>query len=201
MKIAILASGGGTNLQAIIDNIENGNLKNCNIELVISNKKDAYALERARKNDIKDIFLNPKDYSTRDLYDQKIIEILKENDIDLVVLAGYLRWISKQFVENFKNKIINIHPSLLPSFKGLHGIEQAYNYGVKVSGVTVHFVDETEDGGEIIMQKEVLINEGDSLEAFEEKIHQVEHKIYPEVIGLFQKNKIEINGRRVKIKE
>lgn len=201
MKIAVLASGGGTNLQAIIDSIENKYLKFSKIELVLSNNKNAYALERAEKNGLQTLYLNPKDFNSRDEYDQKIVEILKEKNIDLIVLAGYLRWISKYFVDSFKNKIINIHPSLLPSFKGLHAIEQAYEYGVKISGVTVHFVDETEDGGTIIAQEKIRIEDGESLESFEEKIHKIEHKLYPEVISLIEKNSISIKGRKANIKE
>lgn len=199
MKIGILASGSGTNLQAIIDAIDKGDIKNAEIAVVISNKKTAFALERARKNGIKDIYLNKNDYKDRLEYDKKIVEILKEEKVELVILAGYLKWITEYFVETYKNKIMNIHPSLLPSFKGLHGIEQAYEYGVKVTGVTVHFVDETEDGGPIILQEEVRIEENDTLESVEEKIHKVEHRLYPKAIDLYIKNKILLEGRKVRI--
>lgn len=199
MKIGILASGSGTNLQAIIDAIDKGDIKNAEIAVVISNKKTAFALERARKNGIKDIYLNKNDYKDRLEYDKKIVEVLKEEKVELVILAGYLKWITEYFVETYKNKIMNIHPSLLPSFKGLHGIEQAYEYGVKVTGVTVHFVDETEDGGPIILQEEVRIEENDTLESVEEKIHKVEHRLYPKAIDLYIKNKILLEGRKVRI--
>lgn len=199
MKIGILASGSGTNLQAIIDAIDKGDIKNAEIAVVISNKKTAYALERARKNGIKDIYLNKNDYKDRLEYDKKIVEVLKEEKVELVILAGYLKWITEYFVEIYINKIMNIHPSLLPSFKGLHGIEQAYEYGVKVTGVTVHFVDETEDGGPIILQEEVRIEENDTLESVEEKIHKVEHRLYPKAIDLYIKNKILLEGRKVRI--
>lgn len=199
MKIAVLISGGGTNLQAIIDSIKSEIIKNVEIKLVLSNRKQAYGLERAKNNNIDSIYLNPKEYNSREDYDKKVVEILKENKIDLVVLAGYLRWISKDFVEAFKNKIINIHPSLLPSFKGLHAIEQAYEYGVKVTGVTVHFVDETEDGGSIILQEELIINNNDTLEEIEKEIHKIEHKIYPKVIQLLAEGKVKLEGRKTNI--
>ncbi len=200
LKIAVLVSGSGTNLQAIIDSIEKGDIKESEIKIVISNKKSAFALERAKKHGIETVYLNAKEFNSREEYDRAIIKILEEKEIGLVVLAGYLRWITKDFVDSFKNKIINIHPSLLPSFKGLHGIEQAFDYGVKVTGVTVHFVDETEDGGAVILQKEVRIEENDTLETLEEKIHKVEHILYPQAIELFRREALEINGRKVKIK-
>lgn len=201
MKIGVLASGSGTNLQAIIDAIDNEIINDTEVAVVISNRKNAYALERARKNGIKDIYLNKNDFAGREEYDRKVVEILKEEGVDLVILAGYLRWITESFVNSFEGKIMNIHPSLLPSFKGLHGIEQAYEYGVKVTGVTVHFVDETEDGGPIILQEIVKIEEEDSIEMVEEKIHIVEHKLYPQAIELYRKGVLSIDGRKVKIEK
>lgn len=197
MKIAVLASGNGSNLQAIIDAVKNKLITNCEIEMVISNKESAFALERARKENIKAIFLNPKSFQSKDAYDFEIVKLLKESKVDFVILAGYLKWITPYFVESFRNKILNIHPSLLPSFKGLHGIEQAFDYGVKTTGVTVHFVDETEDGGAVILQEPVVIGEGETLEQLEEKIHKVEHILYPKAINLLVNNKLEITGRKV----
>lgn len=199
MKIGVLASGSGTNFQAIIDAIKADKISNSSIEILICNRKSAFALERAKMEGIEAVYLNGKEFETREEYDKKVVAVLKEKGVELVVLAGYLRWITPYFVESFRDKIINIHPSLLPSFKGLHGIEQAHEYGVKVTGVTVHFVDETEDGGAVIAQEPVIIENGESIEKLEEKIHAVEHKLYPYVIELINKGKVKKNNRIVKI--
>ena len=196
-RIAVFASGFGSNLQALIDYNNKYGL-NGDIVLVFSNNKDAFALVRANKNNIKAVFMNPTRYSSREKYDSKIIEMLEEEKIDLVVLAGYMLLLSQEFVRKFKNKILNIHPALLPSFKGTHGIKDAYRYGVKVTGVTVHFVDEDLDSGPIILQEAFLIDPDDSVEELEEKIHKVEHKIYPEAVKYFCEDRLEIDGRRVK---
>lgn len=197
-RIAVFASGFGSNLQALID-YNNKHGLNGDIVLVFSNNKDAFALERAKKNKIKAVFMDPTRYSSREQYDSGIIEMLEEEKIDLVVLAGYMFLLSQEFVHRFKNKILNIHPALLPSFKGTHGIRDAYWYGVKVTGVTVHFVDEGLDSGPIIIQGAVDIDPDDSVEELEEKIHKVEHKIYPEAVKYFCEDRLEIDGRRVKI--
>lgn len=197
-RIAVFASGFGSNLQALID-YNNKHGLNGDIVLVFSNNKDAFALVRAKKNNIKAVFMDPTRYSSREKYDSKIIEMLEEEKIDLVVLAGYMFLLSQEFVHRFKNKILNIHPALLPSFKGTHGIKDAYRYGVKVTGVTVHFVDEDLDRGPIILQEAVDIDPDDSVEELEGKIHKVEHKIYPEAVKYFCENRLEIDGRRVKI--
>ncbi|BDU50551.1 phosphoribosylglycinamide formyltransferase [Haliovirga abyssi] len=197
MKIGVLISGSGTNLQAIIDSITQGIIKKSTIEVVVSNVKSAYGLERAKQAGIKAIYINSKEYNSREEYDKKIVEILKENGVELIILAGYLKWITPYFVNQYKNKILNIHPSLLPSFKGLHAIEKAYEYGVKMTGVTVHFVDESEDGGAIILQEGIRLDEGISLEKLEEQIHKVEHKLYPKAIEKFVTGKIKLEGRKV----
>lgn len=197
-RIAVFASGFGSNLQALID-YNNKHGLNGDIVLVFSNNKDAFALVRAKKNNIKAVFMDPTRYSSREKYDSKIIEMLEEEKIDLVVLAGYMLLLSQEFVRKFKNKILNIHPALLPSFKGTHGIKDAYRYGVKVTGVTVHFVDEDLDSGPIIVQEAFPIGPDDSVEELEEKIHKVEHKIYPEAVKYFCEDRLEIDGRRVKI--
>jgi len=197
-RIAVFASGFGSNLQALID-YNNKHGLNGDIVLVFSNNKDAFALVRAKKNNIKAVFMDPTRYSSREKYDSKIIEMLEEEKIDLVVLAGYMLLLSQEFVRKFKNKILNIHPTLLPSFKGTHGIKDAYRYGVKVTGVTVHFVDEDLDSGPIILQEAFPIDPDDSVEELEEKIHKVEHKIYPEAVKYFCEDRLEIDGRRVKI--
>ena len=197
-RIAVFASGFGSNLQALIDYIK-GNDLNGDIVLVFSNNKDAYALNRARKNKIKAVFMDSSGYNTRKQYDTKIIELLEDEKIDLVVLAGYMFLLSHEFVHKFKNKILNIHPALLPSFKGTHGIKDAYEYGVKVTGVTVHFVDEGLDSGPIIIQQSVDIDQNESVEELEEKIHRIEHKIYPLAVKYFCEDRLKINGKKVKI--
>ncbi|MFZ3107058.1 MAG: phosphoribosylglycinamide formyltransferase [Candidatus Hydromicrobium sp.] len=197
-RIAVFASGFGSNLQALID-YNNRHGLNGDIVLVFSNNKDAFALERAKKNKIKAVFMDPARYSSREQYDSEIIEMLEEEKIDLVVLAGYMFLLSQEFADRFKNKILNIHPALLPSFKGTHGIKDAYRYGVKVTGVTVHFVDGGLDSGPIILQEAVDIDPDGSVEELEEKIHKVEHKIYPEAVKYFCEDRLEIDGRMVKI--
>jgi phosphoribosylglycinamide formyltransferase-1 len=197
-RIAVFASGFGSNLQALIDYNKSNDL-NGNIVLVFSNNKDAYALSRAKKNKIKAVFMDLSRYSTREQYDMKIIELMEEEKIDLIVLAGYMLLLSQKFVRKFKNKILNIHPALLPSFKGTHGIKDAFQYGVKVTGVTVHFVDEDLDSGPIILQQAVDIDQNESVEELEEKIHRVEHKIYPLAVKYFCEGRLKIEGKKVKI--
>ena len=197
-RIAVFASGFGSNLQALIDYNKDHGL-NGEIALVFSNNKDAFALERAEKSRIKSVFLDPSDYVTREEFDEKIIKLLEEEKIDLVVLAGYMFLVSPIFVRKFKNRILNIHPALLPSFKGTHGIRDAYEYGVKVTGVTVHFVDEGLDSGPIVIQRTVDIDQDESIEELEEKIHRVEHEIYPLAVKYFCEDRLEIEGRKVKI--
>ena len=196
LNIGVLISGGGTNLQAIIDETKSGGI-NGTIKLVISNKEDAYGLERARLSGIKAIYETDED---------KIIGLLKENNIDLIVLAGYLKIITPKFVDEFRNKIINIHPSLIPSFcgKGYYGekVHQGViDYGAKVTGATVHFVDEGADTGAIIMQETVNVEQDDDAKSLAKRVLEVEHRILKESIRLFCENKLSIQGRRVFINE
>lgn len=196
LNIGVLISGGGTNLQAIIDETKSGGI-NGTIKLVISNKEDAYGLERARLSKIKAVYETDED---------KIIELLKENNIDLIVLAGYLKIITPKFVDEFRNKIINIHPSLIPSFcgKGYYGekVHQGViDYGAKVTGATVHFVDEGADTGAIIMQETVNVEQDDDAKSLAKRVLEVEHRILKESIRLFCENKLSIQGRRVFINE
>ncbi len=202
LKIAVLISGGGTNLQALIDNIDNINAE---IDVVISNKIDAYGLERARLNNIDAIYINPKDYQDTEAFNDEIIKELTKRNTDLVVLAGYLKILSKKFISSFKNRIINIHPSLIPSFcgKGFYGLkvhEEAIKYGVKISGATVHFVDEDADTGAIIFQGTVRIDDNDTAETLQKKVLQIEHKLLPEAVKLFCEGKLYIEDRRVIVK-
>lgn len=199
MNIAVLCSGSGTNLQAIIDNVGSGYI-NAKIALVLSDNKDAFALERAKKAGIETVVLDPKDYNAREEFDKEVIRNLKKRDVGLVVLAGFMRLLSAHFITEYKDRIINIHPALLPSFKGSHGVKDALDHGVKVTGVTVHFVDENLDNGPIILQRCVEIKNGDTEESLLERVHMEEHKIYPEAVKLFAEGRLKIEGRRVVIK-
>jgi phosphoribosylglycinamide formyltransferase, formyltetrahydrofolate-dependent len=198
-SIAVLVSGNGTNLQAIIDNINNGYIP-AKIAVVLSDEKKAFALERAKKAGIDTVALDKKDFKTREDFDREIVKRLKEKRVELVVLAGFMRLLSPYFINEYRDRIINIHPALLPSFKGAHGVKDAIEHGVKVTGVTVHFVDEHLDSGPIILQKTVEIKEGDTEEALLNRIHKEEHRIYPEAIKLFVEGKIKIEGRKVVIR-
>jgi len=198
-SIAVLVSGNGTNLQAIIDSVNNGYIP-AKIAVVLSDEKRAFALERAKKAGIDTVVLDKKDFKTREDFDREIVKSLKERHVELVVLAGFMRLLSPYFIKEYRDKIINIHPALLPSFKGAHGVKDAIDHGVKVTGVTVHFVDEHLDSGPIILQKTVEIKEGDTEEALLERLHKEEHRIYPEAIKLFVEGKIKIEGRKVVIR-
>jgi len=198
MNIAILCSGHGTNLQAIIDAVKSGYLK-VKIALVVSDNSEAYALTRARAAGIETLVLRPKDYKTREEFDREIAKGLSARKVELVVLAGFMRLMSPYFVREYKNRIINIHPALLPSFKGEHGVRDALEYGAKVTGVTVHFVDEELDHGAIILQRPVEVMKGDTEDTLIERIHKEEHKLYPEAIKLFAEGKLKVEGRKVRI--
>ena len=196
VKIGVLISGGGTNLQAIIDGCENKSI-NGEVKVVISNKEEVYGLERARNHKITAIC--EKD-------ENKIIEILKENEVELVILAGYLKIVSPKLVNEYRNKIINIHPSLIPAFcgKGYYGekVHQGViDYGAKVTGATVHFVDEGADTGPIIIQKTVEVKQDDDAKKLAERVLEVEHEILTKSISMFCENKLTVNGRRVYIND
>ena len=184
-KIAVLVSGGGTNLQALIDAQQNGIIKSGEIRLVLSNKSEAYALERAKRAEIPTAVVEKKNFATREAFESEIIRTLDGAGIDLIVLAGFMVILSERFTTHFKDRIINVHPSLIPSFcgEGFYGLrvhEAALKYGVKVSGATVHFVNEIPDGGRIIMQKAVEVREGDTPETLQKRImEEAEWKILP----------------------
>ena len=184
-NVAVLVSGGGTNLQALIDAQNNGIIKSGKITLVISNKEDAYALTRAKNAGIKTEIITKNSFENKELFEDKIVTVLKENNIDYIVLAGFMLILSKNFIKHFENKIINVHPSLIPSFcgEGFYGLkvhEAVLNYGVKVTGATVHFVNEIPDGGKIIMQKSVDVYENDTPEILQRRVMQeAEWKILP----------------------
>jgi phosphoribosylglycinamide formyltransferase-1 len=200
INIGVLASGNGTNLLAIIEAIKTGRIDGV-INIVISDKSDAYALKRARFYNIKTNSINPEGFDNREEYDREIVSILKEKEVDLVVLAGYLKMLTPYFINAYKNKIMNIHPALLPSFPGLHAQKEAFDYGVKLSGCTVHFVDEGLDSGPIILQKAVKVKEDDTEETLTKRILKEEHKLYFHAIQLFAQRRLTINGRKVLIKE
>src|SRR4030042_3862988 len=197
-RIAVLASGLGSNLQALIDQAQNLNI-NGEIVLVFSNNENAYALERAKKHGIKSGSFNPGQFGSRQQYDKELLALLKNEKIDLIVMAGYLLLIGQEIIKEFSNRIINVHPALLPSFKGIHSIKDAFDYGVRVTGVRVHFVEEELDAGPIISQEPVIITEDDTIETLEEKIHKIEHKIYPLAVKYFCNGRLAINGRKVEI--
>ncbi len=207
LRVAVLVSGGGTNLQAIMDSMTAGKIPNAKIVTVISNNAGAYALERAKNFGTEALLLSPKDYDSRELFNEALLAALKERKIDLVVLAGYLVVVPPCVIEEYRNRIINIHPSLIPSFcgtgcYGLHVHEKALARGVKVSGATVHFVDEGTDTGPIIMQKAVYVQNGDTPEILQRRImEEAEWKLLPEVIRLISEDKVHVNGRIVTIDE
>lgn len=202
-KLGVLVSGRGTNLQAIIDACEKGEIP-ARVVVVISNKKDAYALERARNHNIEGLFISHKAFPTREDFEKKLIEELDKRKVDLVCLAGFMRVLSPYFVNHYRNRIMNIHPALLPAFKGLYGEnvhEAVLASGAKFSGCSVHFVTEDVDGGPIITQRVVPVEDDDTVETLAARVLKEEHIAYKEAIRLFCENKLEIIGNRVKIKE
>jgi phosphoribosylglycinamide formyltransferase-1 len=199
LRIGVLASGGGTDLQSIIDACVN-KMISAEVIVVICDNKDAYALKRAEKSKIKAHFLDPKDKIKED-FDKEIDKILDEYCIELVVGAGYMRLLSPCFVKKWYGRIINIHPALLPSFKGINGQRDAFEYGVKISGCTTHFMDDKMDHGPIILQAAVLVETGDDRDTLANRILEVEHQILPRTIDLFAQNRLKIEGRKVTIKK
>lgn len=205
LKIAVCVSGGGTNLQAIIDGIENQTITNAEIKVVISNNKNAYALERAKQHGIEAVCISPKDYESRDAFNEGFLAKLDSYEVDLVVLAGFLVVIPPQMIKEYRNRIINIHPSLIPSFcgTGYYGLkvhEGALARGVKVTGATVHFVDEGTDTGPIILQKAVAVEEGDTPEILQRRVmEQAEWIIMPQAIDLIANGKVSVSDHKVTI--
>ena len=198
LAIGILASGRGSNFQSIIDSIESGNLS-AKIAILITDKSDAYAIERASKHNIETLLIKPSDFSDKNEYYSHIAVELKKRNVGLVVLAGFMRVVGKALIDQFPDRVINIHPALLPSFPGLHGHKDAIDYGVRISGCTVHFADEGVDTGPIIMQAAVPAYHDDTEDTLSERILKQEHRIYPYAIKLFAEGKISIDGRKVTI--
>ena len=198
LALAILLSGNGTNFQAIVDSIENGRLKAA-IKIVISNNKDAYGLKRAKKHNIKNLCLDHKDFEDRKSYDQKLKEVIKQESVDFIILAGFMRILGSDFVKNFPNKIINIHPSLLPKYPGLNTHKKVLENKDKEHGVTVHIVDEGLDSGPIIGFIKVKVEDGEKESNLENRIHKLEHYIYPKILSEFQEGRISIIDNKIKI--
>lgn len=196
IRVGVLISGSGTNLQAIIDRSERGEL-DAEVVCVISNRADAFGLERARKHGIAAIHLDHKSFSGRSEYDGELVRTLRKFKVELVVLAGFMRIVTPTLLDAFPNRVMNIHPALLPAFPGLDAQKQTLEYGAKVSGCTVHFVDSGTDTGPIILQSVVPVLEGDTEATLSERIHLEEHKLYPAAIQLFAEGRLKVAGRRV----
>lgn len=207
LKIAVLVSGGGTNLQALIDAERRGEIVNGEISLVISSKSDAFALERAKNADIPCEVLIRKQYATMEEYDRALIGLLQKHQIDLIVLAGFMTIISDRVINAYRNRIINVHPSLIPAFcgEGFYGLrvhEAALQRGVKLTGATIHFVNEVCDGGPIILQKAVAVSHDDTAQTLQKRVmEEAEWKLLPQAVSLFCQGKLEIEHDRVKINE
>lgn len=200
ISIGVLVSGNGSNLQAIIDNSLAGKI-DAEVKVVVSDNDSAPALARAKKAGIPSVAISRKDYESKTAFENTIVDTLKDHNVDLVCLAGFMRILSPVILNSFRGKIINIHPALLPSFPGLHAQKQALDYGVKVSGCTVHFVDEGTDTGPIIIQALVPVIEDDTEETLSARILKEEHRIYSEAIQLFAKGRLEIRGRSVVVRK
>ena len=198
LSLAILLSGNGTNFQAIVDSIDNGQLKAV-IKVVISNNKDAFGLKRARNHNIKNLCIDHKDFADRESYDQKLMETIEQENVDFIVLAGFMRILGSNFVKNFPNKIINIHPSLLPKYPGLNTHKKVLENKDKEHGVTVHLVDEGLDSGPIIGFIKILVEDDEKENNLENKIHKIEHFIYPKILSEFQEGRITIVGDKLRI--
>ncbi|MBL7091989.1 MAG: phosphoribosylglycinamide formyltransferase [Candidatus Omnitrophica bacterium] len=198
MNIAVFCSGNGSNFQAIADSVRRGEIA-AKIALMVCDNPKAFALARAKKLEIKSLLIERKNFKTKEEFEAGVIRNLEKESIELICLAGFMRLISPGFVQRYRNKILNIHPALLPAFKGTRSIKDALGYGVKVTGVTVHLVDEKTDHGPIILQKALEIKENDTEESLAGRIHEIEHELYPQAIKLFVEGKLNLAGRRAKI--
>ena len=191
IKLGVLLSGSGTNLQAIIDRIEADTL-DASIELVVSSRMDAYGLKRAEKHGLQTLTLSKEIYADPITADEVIAAELKMHEVDYVIMAGYMRMVHAPILMSFPNRVVNLHPALLPSFKGAHAIQDAYDYGVKVTGVTVHFADDKYDCGPIIAQQALVVEEGWTVDELEEHIHEIEHVLYPDTIQLLAEDRVHV---------
>lgn len=197
-RIAVFASGNGSNFQAIVDAFENGDLP-VKVELLVCDRPSAHVIERAKTAGVPTLVVRPKEYESKQAYERYILQQMQEHEIHLIVLAGYMRIITDVLVSPYYGRMINIHPSLLPAFPGLDAIRQAIDYGVKQTGVTVHFVDGGMDTGPIIAQRTVEVHDEDTVDTLAERIHRVEHTLLPEVIRWLSEDKVSLNGRKVTV--
>lgn len=191
LKIGVLISGSGTNLQAIIDRINDGSL-NASVELVISSRPDAYGLKRAEAADVDSFTLSKEFYKENDDPDEFIARMFRERGCEYIIMAGYMRMVHASLLDAFPNRVVNLHPALLPSFRGAHAIQDAFDRGVKVTGVTVHFANEEYDKGPIIAQRALAVEEGWDVDTLEAHIHEIEHELYPEVIGWLADGRVHV---------
>ncbi len=198
INIAVFASGRGSNFSAIIKAVKKGAIK-ANLALLVSDNPKAGAIARARRAGVRVALVKREDFPGKKEFEEKITEHLQENKIDLIVLAGFMRLLSPELTLHYKNRILNVHPALLPAFKGTQAIKDAFDYGSRITGVTVHFVDQEMDHGPIILQGQVKIENKDTLSSLEKKIHKIEHKLYPEAIRLYVEGKLKVEGRRVEV--
>jgi len=198
MNIAVFASGRGSNFSAIARGVKQGKIK-ANLSLLVCDNPKAQVIGRAKRSGVKVALVKREEFNSREEFEAAIMKHLEQNSIDLIALAGFMRVLSPDFSNHYKNRIVNIHPALLPSFKGAEGIKDAFGYAVKVTGVTVHFVDEKMDHGPIILQAAVKVEENETLESLEAKIHKLEHRLYPEAIQLYIEGRLRVEGRRVVI--
>ena len=196
IKLGVLLSGSGTNLQAIIDRIAEGTL-DATIELVISSRPSAYGLKRAEAAGIQTMTLSKELYADPMAADEVIATMLRRANVDYVIMAGYMRMVHAPILRAFENRVVNLHPALLPSFKGAHAIQDAYDYGVKVTGVTVHFADDKYDCGPIIAQRALVVEEGWDVDTLESRIHDIEHELYPDTIQLLSEGRVRVEGNKV----
>jgi phosphoribosylglycinamide formyltransferase-1 len=198
LKLGVLASGRGSNFQSIIDEIEAGRLS-ASIRLLITDNPDAFAIDRAKKHSIEYLYLNPRDFKSKNDFYARIADELVKRDVELVILAGFMRIVRKPLIDAFPNRIMNIHPALLPSFPGLHSQKQALDYGVRISGCTVHFVDAGMDTGPVIVQASVPVSPDDTDDTLSERILRLEHRIFPYAIRLYSEGRISVEVRTVRI--
>ncbi|MBZ0167566.1 MAG: phosphoribosylglycinamide formyltransferase [Candidatus Omnitrophica bacterium] len=200
MKFAVFVSGVGSNLKVLHDACKKGEIKS-ELALVFSNRPKAGGIKYAQEVGLETLHLNPKDYTNPQSFDRDVVIHLKQAKIDFIVTAGYMKLFTPYFVKQYPNKIINVHPSLLPAFKGKQGIKDAFTYGVKVAGVTIHFVNDKMDAGPIILQQPVDVSDDETLESLTEKIHKIEHKIFKKAIALYEQDRLKVKAaRRVEIR-
>jgi len=199
-NIAIFVSGSGTNMENIIMQVKARTISGVCVALVISDKEKAPALQKAKRPGVETLFIDPKKFTSQRDYEVTIVKELRERNIDIIVLAGFMRILTSYFVDAYKDRMINVHPALLPAFKGAHGIRDSFNAGVSTAGVTIHFVTAELDSGPIIMQKSFTVSGNETLESFEKKIHEIEYEIYPQAIQLLARGRVQVKGKQVIIK-